>query len=316
MAEWSGRWPDFVIGGAPRCGTTFLWSALRQQPGVFMPNKEPHFFASDQRMGVRGERRYGVREVPAYLALFDEAAANDIVGEASTSFLVSQVAVPGLLTRSPDARFVISPRDPIEQLASMHGRFFYGGMDLRALVPALEHELAQGDGPWRSPLAHHPGFVGYIGGARFGEQLERLFSYVRRERVLVVLLDDMASDPGSVLRRVSSFLSIPEPTLSEPPVQNEHFVARSPRFLRAIWAQSNIDRAKRILPRRMHALAGSASSLALRLTRSRRPRDPLPAELVARLRAELADDLALAGKMLGEDLVARWWSNAASDPRV
>lgn len=40
--------PDFYIIGAPKCGTTALFTYLSQLPKVFMPeNKEPHHFSPD-----------------------------------------------------------------------------------------------------------------------------------------------------------------------------------------------------------------------------------------------------------------------------
>ena len=40
--------PNFFIAGAPRCGTTALYTYLSMHPRIFMPEvKELHFFASD-----------------------------------------------------------------------------------------------------------------------------------------------------------------------------------------------------------------------------------------------------------------------------
>jgi len=37
--------PDFIIGGAPKCGTTALWNFLNEMPGICMATmKEPKFF--------------------------------------------------------------------------------------------------------------------------------------------------------------------------------------------------------------------------------------------------------------------------------
>ncbi len=40
--------PNFIIIGAPKCGSTVLYHYLRAHPDIFMPdNKEPLFFAWD-----------------------------------------------------------------------------------------------------------------------------------------------------------------------------------------------------------------------------------------------------------------------------
>ena len=40
--------PNLFIVGAPKCGTTFLYTYLKKHPDIYFPNfKEPHFFGSD-----------------------------------------------------------------------------------------------------------------------------------------------------------------------------------------------------------------------------------------------------------------------------
>jgi hypothetical protein len=44
------RWPDFLIIGAMKCGTTPLFRWLGEQPEIRIPEiKEPHFFSRKER---------------------------------------------------------------------------------------------------------------------------------------------------------------------------------------------------------------------------------------------------------------------------
>ena len=46
------RQPDFIIAGAPRSGTTWLYRLLEKHPGVFLPSPpqpEPKFFLVDEQ---------------------------------------------------------------------------------------------------------------------------------------------------------------------------------------------------------------------------------------------------------------------------
>jgi hypothetical protein len=48
MNEANAPKPNFFIVGAPRCGTTALYTFLKQHPDIFMADdKEPHFFGRD-----------------------------------------------------------------------------------------------------------------------------------------------------------------------------------------------------------------------------------------------------------------------------
>ena len=81
--------PNLFIVGAPKCGTTSMFSYLQQHPDIFMSNnKEPHYFGSDlTRIG----NLYNFTE-NEYLKLFLNANNEKIIGEASTHYLYSKTA--------------------------------------------------------------------------------------------------------------------------------------------------------------------------------------------------------------------------------
>lgn len=81
------RKPNFFVG-APRCGTTFLWSYLKDHPDIFMSaEKELYFFDSDLRPSG-----WQPPSLEQYLANFSAAREQKIIGEATPSYLRSQRA--------------------------------------------------------------------------------------------------------------------------------------------------------------------------------------------------------------------------------
>src|ERR1700730_10626959 len=98
------RIPDFFIVGHAKSGTTALYEMLRRHPQLYMPEykwgagKEPWFFAQDnpqpQLNAERSVAFTGRRSVTLeqYLALFAQAKPDQLVGEASTSYLWSTSA--------------------------------------------------------------------------------------------------------------------------------------------------------------------------------------------------------------------------------
>ena len=88
------NFPDFLIIGAARSGTTYLYSVLSGHPQVFMPEeKEPQFFCdykkarkttiSDGKI-VKNWQSYNVDQ---YSALFQRAKKEQLWGEASVDYL-------------------------------------------------------------------------------------------------------------------------------------------------------------------------------------------------------------------------------------
>src|SRR5438093_1590857 len=107
------RLPTFFIVGAPRCGTTALYTYLRQHPDLFLPeNKEPHFFGSDlYHPGF-------VRNLDEYLSLFLEAGNKKRAGEASVWYLYSRNAAAEIMAFCPSARIIAMLRNPVDMMYS------------------------------------------------------------------------------------------------------------------------------------------------------------------------------------------------------
>src|ERR1700752_2845468 len=95
----ASRIPDFFIVGHAKCGTTALYEMLKTHPQIFMPEykwgagKEPWYFSRDnpqpQTDNVRSVSFTGRQKVTLeqYTALFADAHPDQIIGEASTSYL-------------------------------------------------------------------------------------------------------------------------------------------------------------------------------------------------------------------------------------
>lgn len=169
------------------------------------PVKEPHHFNSDGLMGV--EERH------EYESLFSEANDSHLaVGEASTHYFYSRVAVPKILEYDSGAKFIVCLRNPVEACQALHlERLYQGAEDIRDFEQAwhLQEARAQGASvPFN--LRADPQRLQYGEYCRFGRQMERLYSLVPEERILVILLEDIRDDPSCVYSTILRFLGVPE----------------------------------------------------------------------------------------------------------
>ncbi|MGR3434230.1 MAG: sulfotransferase, partial [Shimia sp.] len=71
-------YPDFLIIGAMKCGTTTLAAQLGRQDGVFVCDPKEPFYFSDDAVHARGP--------DWYRGLFAAAAPGDLKGEGSTRY--------------------------------------------------------------------------------------------------------------------------------------------------------------------------------------------------------------------------------------
>ena len=111
------KWPNFFIVGVPKGGTTSLHEYLNSVPGIFMSkNKEPYFFCPIMVPDNLPFRP--IRDEKKYLALFKKVKDEKIIGESSTLYFFDP-ETPNLIHKKiPDAKILISLRDPIDRLFS------------------------------------------------------------------------------------------------------------------------------------------------------------------------------------------------------
>jgi hypothetical protein len=218
------RKPNLFLVGGPKCGTTSLHEYLAAHPQIFMCTpKEPCYFDKDLPWPD------SPRSETEYMRLFEPANGGHlIVGEASTNYLYSQVAVRNILRFNPEARFIAMVRNPIDMAMSLHS---YSLQELTEDVEdfeaawRLQDERRQGR---RLPTVNYqPDFVLYGPFCRLGEQLQRLYGQVERSRVHVVVFDDLCADAAGVYRGTMAFLGLQDDGRKVYPTRN---VTGVPRF--------------------------------------------------------------------------------------
>lgn len=288
------RRPDLFIVGAPKAGTTSLYAYLREHPDVYMSSpKEPMYFSPDIPMRARRDGFMFGRDEGRYLALFAGATTERRIGEASTHYMASHQA-PGLIREfQEEARIVCILRDPVEVAYAWHGeRVFRGGEKVRRF------DLALLDDERGAP---------YLEVGRYGSQLTRWFDLFGRERVHVIVFDDLGRDTPKEFRKLLEFLDV------DPGFQPASFEARN-TFASKSRLQPLIrrgpgrrvgDGVRRFAgPRLARVLSQSFRNMPLVNTRG--PRPALAPDVRLRLEDAYRDEIVLAGRLIGRDLKSLW----------
>lgn len=290
--------PNFFIIGAPKCGTTSLAAWLAEHPNIYMcPGKEPHYYNTDL-----GHRNTCSRK--AYEGLFRRATdTHSAVGEASVYYLYSRDAVPIIEREIPNARYIVMLRNPVEMACSLHGqRLFSGNEHIEDFEEAwkLSPKRRRGDSVLRG--CREPRLSDYQMVCRLGEQLERLYTIVPRERVLALMLDDVRTDPRSGYLRVLDFLNVPDDGRVNFPVRNAAKVVRCP------WVHSfvlSVARASRATKRILGISAVRRTNILKRIAKlnsRHQPRSPISEGLRAEMIKYFRDDVLLLESLLDRDL--------------
>ncbi|MEP7157913.1 MAG: sulfotransferase [Chloroflexota bacterium] len=307
------RRPDTFIVGAPKSGTTSLYSYLEGHPQIYMsPVKEPLFFCTDAR-AVENQPTHRNDEA-AYLALFADATHQLRLGEASTRYLVSRDAPELIRAFQPGAYIVAMLRNPVEMLHALHNeRVSQGHEPITDFAAALAADGERRDGVPGRPEA--PPLVWlYLEYARYGEQLERWYGAFGRDRVHVVVFDDFAADTPGAFRRVLDFLEI------DPGYQPASFAPRNvshrqrPLVRKLVDSRAGTWLSTDLLGRVIGANARSRLALRFRHSRLNRrmaPRPEVPAPIQRQIEEALHDDVAHLSELLGRDMVKLWFGAGA-----
>jgi len=227
--------PDFFIVGAPKCGTTALASVLSRHPDVrFCRYKEPHFFCTDLNWQI-------VKTERDYAALFDlgddpASARAKLCGEASVFYLLSRTAIPAIEARGSAPRYIVLLRQPAKLIRSLYLENRKAGDEQhRSLAAAWHASLSHDASAHRNPAAMRYADVG-----RLGEQLERLYATVPRERVHVIFHEDLLRAPLQVYADTLQFLGLPHDGRERFPIENESRDYHSSRYNRGITLISDL----------------------------------------------------------------------------
>ena len=313
------RKPNMFIVGAPKCGTTSLYAYLDGHPEIFMsPVKEPNFFSPDVQGTFRGSPFKHPEETDQYLTLFDGARDERIVGEASTSYMVSRVAPALVHDLAPDARIIAMLRHPVDLMYSLHNeRTANGAEPLADFAQALGADEDRRAGRRLPPGFNALGAV-YRDTALLGEQLQRWQAAYGADRVHTIVFSDFAADTAGEFKRVLEFLGV------DPSYRPASFEAVNRSWRRREGIVRLLVRSRpmqwvrhRLVPR----LIGEQTTFKLtrRFTRSRlyrrtHTRPDLPAQLRHELEAWFASDVALLGKLIGRDLSREWLDQQQARP--
>ncbi len=219
--------PNFFIAGAPKAGTTSLYSYLDQHPQIYMsPIKEPSYFASELRpknfhprlqprmqrevenvrqylAGPMTEKRFGgpVVDWQSYLRLFQNAREGQAIGEASASYLWSPTAAKNISDRIPGAKIVIILRDPAERAYSQYLQAVSEGLVRRSFHEQMRQSMKASDGPFDvlNPLLE----LGL-----YSEQVQRYLRVFPSPNVKIYLYEDYRGNPKDTLADLFRFLSV------------------------------------------------------------------------------------------------------------
>ncbi|MCU0269979.1 MAG: sulfotransferase [Acidimicrobiales bacterium] len=217
--------PTFLVIGAQKSATRWLRLNLLAHPEVYLAPTELEFFDHDDRFERLGPDWYRQQ--------FADWDGAPIIGESTPGYLMwrrrPEVVAERIERTLPDVRLVALLRNPVDRAHS-------------AMVHHITRERLRPDSSLVALARTRPAdtdWLGLVAGGWYGASLE---PYVRRfgERLLVLLHDDVGTDPAgvyaAVLRHLGADATFVPPELDQVRFSNR---AAAPRDVRPL---SDADR--------------------------------------------------------------------------
>ena len=199
--------PNFFFVGHTRSGTTSLKEELEQHPEIYFyypkswqkPNGPFGFESSFKNEEEFLEEFRGVKEKR--------------VGQKRGDYLSCPWAAERIKKFSPNAKIIMTLRNPIDVMYSLHATMLYRETveDIEDFGEALkiEEERKKKYGYKVIPKKYHPHML-YRETVRYSQQVKRYFELFGEENVKVTIFDEYIKNKSSTLRDILKFLDVDE----------------------------------------------------------------------------------------------------------
>jgi hypothetical protein len=223
---------DFLIIGAQKSGSTSLRAFLGDQKDeIFILNREAHFWNRD------GHYQDGAG-LTGYLENFAEAKPNQIKGEKSPSYLISQEAPGRIHKHFPEIKIIAILRNPIDRAYSAywHGR----------RMGAIATTTTFGEAVRNYKVNQGKAFGDMVTAGFYSQHIARYLNFFPLEQLHIISFESTLTQSSDELHGVLKFL-LPNSAIANEvsqlafPKRNVARASRFPKLNEAIFKSKRLN---------------------------------------------------------------------------
>lgn len=200
--------PNFIVVGAPKCGTTSLYYYLKQHNDIYLPErKELHYYTYDyMKKLVTGP---GDRQIlstlcsnrKTYEGYYENVNFEKAVGEVSPSYFYFPDIGERIIRELGRVKIIFMLRNPIEKAFSQYMHLVRDNRETEKFGDALRVEkkrIKEGRAViWR-----------YAESSLYADKLQKYMEIFGEQNIKIIQFDDLKSSPAVVMSDVFRFLEV------------------------------------------------------------------------------------------------------------
>jgi len=200
---------DFFVVGAARCGTTSLYNYLVQHPEIYLPKiKELNYFSEVESKDLslydspKKNHFYHTKIIKlssVYENLFAEASKNQVKGDISPSYMWDQNTAQKIYDHNPDAKIIISLRNPVARAFSHYVMNY--GIGQETHTSFREALKAPKENIWGGGNL-------YLELSEYYQAIKPYFDKFKKENIKLLIFEDWVKEKDETLSEIFSFLNI------------------------------------------------------------------------------------------------------------
>jgi hypothetical protein len=249
--------PNFLVVGAAKSGTTSLYYYLKQHPEIYMPDniKETFFFSSitaEQFSGPGNKyARTAITSLQDYEKLFELAGSRKAIGEACVAYLYYyQTSIEKILKLlGREIKIIIALRNPVDRAYSNYLHHLRENWEPLSFVEATTEKVQnqrKQDGWWW-------GFE-YLPVSFYYEQVKAYIDIFGKERVLVILHDDLVSDAQVAIEKIFRFLAVDPSFIPDTTIRHNVSLVPRNKKIHSLLSKPNFYNTalRKVLPKKFY----------------------------------------------------------------
>jgi hypothetical protein len=214
--------PDVLIIGAQRAGTTSLYRYLAQHPAVMpviLAGKGVHFFDTNFLKGSRWYRAHFPTSLRRKLIQRRQGIDHSLVVEGSPYYVFHPLVPARVAELMPDVRLILMLRDPVSRAYSHYQHELGRGFERLSFAEAIQSEPERLAGEEERMLADPTYYsfshqhYSYLARGMYLDQIRRWNALFPKKDLLILDSSEFFGNPDRVYRQVLYFLGLEERSL-------------------------------------------------------------------------------------------------------